>query len=223
VTSGMMRGMVARCSVACGIMVTLFACRSAPRAAPITGVAPEAAVALPRLELSAGTRRIRFNWQFADGSMAARGNGVARVAAPDTARVDLFLGGAFGNRGASAIVIGDTLMTPPGAGMTEVIPSAPLLWATLGRLAIPALPDTIIRMSSDTLRASIGRPEQWRVTALAGRLLRLERVDAGRLVESVDLGTPSQVRYQSAARRSLVLEIQQDSLVAPFDASVWQY
>jgi len=210
-------------SAACGLaaLLSVISCRP-PRATPVRGeVVPEGR--LPKLQLAPEPRRVRFSWEATDGNLAARGDGAARLAPPDSVRVDMFLGGGLGGRAASVVLIGDSVRTPPGALMTELIPPPPLLWATLGRLALPALPDTIIRVSGDTTRATIGNPEQWRVTAIGDRLVRVERVDHGRIVEWVDRTGEGRVRYQSTAHRSLLLEIHQDQPASPFDASIWRY
>lgn len=203
-----------------GAAVVFAGCRP-PRAEPLRGVV-SASAQLPVFEIPPGQRLLRFKWDLVDGDMSTRGDGAARISGPDTARVDLFLGGIFGNRGASAIMIGDSIQFPPGATMTELVPPAPLLWAAFGRLAIPAATDTIIRVSGDTIWAALGRTDQWRVTAIGNHLARVERVANGRIVESLDR-SGKKVRYQGSSRRSLTLEITQDNPAAPFDASIWRY
>lgn len=200
----------------------LAGCRP-PKAEPLQGIAPVSAH-LPVFEVPPGQRIVEYKWELLDGDAITRGQGVARISGPDTARVDLFLTGIFGGRGASAIMIGDSLRFPPGATMTELVPPPTLLWAAFGRLAIPPATDTIIRVSGDTLRAAVGLTDQWRVTAISGRFTRLERVAGGRIVESLDRDrSGKRVRYQSSSRRSLTLEFTKDIPAAPFDASIWRY
>jgi len=156
-----------------------------------------------------------------DGDWMARGDGVARIASPDSARVDLFLGGGFG--AASTILIGDSTRTPPGARLVDLIPTPPLLWAALGRLAVPALADTVIRVSGDTLRAEVGKPVQWRILAVGTELRRVERVSGDRIVEFVERTPASKrVRYELASKRSLELTIG-DAQPASFNAAIWHY
>jgi hypothetical protein len=193
----------------------------APRIQPLNGVAPENAT-LPSFDLPDGPEKITFSWEVNDNSIVARGDGVARLASPDTARVDLFLGGGFGI-GASAILIGDSLVTPPGARGLDLVPPAPLLWAALGRLALPPVADTVIRVSGDTLRATLGSPVQWRLTGISGQLTRVERIDGERIVEWVERDPGRKVRYELSGRRSLVLSIENQQKVASFDASVWRF
>lgn len=209
---------IARGAAAAAVCAALLGCP--PSVAPMWGGAPAAPLAL-RYELPPGHRRVTFTWELEEGSMVVRGEGAARIAAPDSARVDLFITGGYG--AASVILIGDSLRVPPGAGMQQMIPPKALLWAALGRLAIPALPDTIIRVLGDTTWSEIGHPLRWRLVAIRGELTRLERISGRRVVEWVDRVPGQRIRYEVFAQRSLVLKIQHDQPVAPFDASVWQY
>lgn len=196
------------------------ACATAPHIEPLPGVAPSVA-ALPSLSLPDTRQRVTFRWELNDNSIVARGDGAARLAPPDSARVDLFLGGGFGS--AAAVLIGDSLRVPRGGGVEQMIPPAPLLWAALGRLALPPVADTIVRVSGDTLRASLGRPEQWRVTAVGNTLIRVERIVGDRIVEWVERTPGKHVRYELSGRRSLVLDIENQQPSAAFDASIWRF
>ena len=51
-----------------------------------------------------------------------------------------------------------------------------MLWAVLGRLAVPAVSDTVAKVDGATLRADIGRNPAWRVTFVADHLTRIERI-----------------------------------------------
>src|SRR4051812_29374097 len=89
------------------LAVVLVAC--APSAAPLKGVlAPDRS--LPTLSLPAGHRHVVFRWDYEEGDVAARGDGSVRTAAPDSARLDFFLGGGMG--AGAAILIGDSLRAP---------------------------------------------------------------------------------------------------------------
>jgi hypothetical protein len=199
--------------------VALSGC--APRIQSLPGVAPLNA-ALPTFALGPTPQKITFKWEINDNTIVARGDGVARLGPPDHARVDLFLGGGFG-AGAAAILVGDSLFVPPGSNGRDLVPPAPLLWAALGRLALPAVRDTIIRVSGDTLRASLGAPVQWRITSVHGQLTRVERVSGDRIVEWVERHPGKQIRYELSGRRSLVLDIESQQTAAPFDASIWRF
>jgi hypothetical protein len=193
----------------------------APRLGPLRGIVPVNGK-LPILRLPAGHHQIVLTWDLQQNSIVARGDCAVRFTSPDSARIDIFLAGGFG--GGAAILIGDSLSLPPGAIFgKDMIPPTPLIWAALGRLALPAIADTIIRISGDTTRADVGHPVRWRLTAIGGRLARLEHVADGRIVESVDRSADGVVRYESSAHRSLVLHVQRDQPMAALDASIWHF
>lgn len=197
-------------------IVCIGACT--PRVRPLPG-AP-APARLPRAELPPGHREIVFQWEYADVDFRARGEGVARIAPPDSARLDLFVAGGFG--GGRAWLLGDSLIAPGGAFVRRFIPPAPLMWAALGRLALPPAADTVVRVDGDTLRADIGRDDIWRATFAGGRLVRLERISGGRLQEWVTRDTAGELRYRhEGARRSLTLSITRTETVPAFDPSIW--
>lgn len=177
--------------------------------------------ALPRGSLPDGRRKIVFQWDLRDGDITARGDGVARIASPDSVRLDFFLGGGFGS--GVAVLIGDSLQVPGPEMTRRLVPPRPLLWAALGRLDLPAVPDTVVRVDGAVLRADIGSPVQWRATFRGDTLTRLERIEGGRLMEWVERISDEKVQYRSeSARRSLSLVIQRSDVVAPFDPSIWR-
>jgi hypothetical protein len=198
------------------LAVVLIAC--APSAAPLKGVlAPDRS--LPTLSLPNGHRHVVFRWDYEEGDIAARGDGSVRMASPDSARLDFFLGGGMG--AGAAILIGDSLRAPHVDMVRRYIPATPLMWAALGRLAIPALPDTVVKLDGDIVRADIGRPVQWRLTARGDTLLGLEHISAGRIVESVSRGANGTFTFQApAARRTLRLTVLRQE-PGSFDASIW--
>ena len=162
-----------------------------------------------------------FQWELVDGEITARGDGVARIASPDSVRLDFFLGGGMG--GGAAVLIGDSLSVPGPDLIRRLVPPRALLWASLGRLDLPAERDTVVRVDAGILRADIGSPVHWRVSFRGDTLTRLDRVDGGRLQEWVERTADQKVRYRNeSARRSLSLVIQRSNEVsAPFDASIW--
>ena len=202
---------------AVALVATLPGC--APRARPLAG--SPAPARLPPAQLAPGRQRIDFRWEYRDGDLLARGEGVARVAAPDSVRLDLFLDGGLG--GGYAIVIGDEIYTPTGDQARRVLPPAPLLWASLGRLAVPPSPDTTARVDGGALRADIGRDPTWRATFDSAGLTRLERIQGGRLQEWAARDGAKHVRYENPlAQRTLTLDITRTQGVGEFDAAIWQ-
>jgi len=205
---------------ALGVMLAL-ASACVPRLAPLTGVEAPAS-RLPRADLPAGHRQLRFNWELEDRDMNGRGDGVARIAAPDSVRLDFFLAGGFG--GGGAVLIDDVLAAPGPDMVKKLVPPPPLLWAALGRVALPNLPDTVIRVDGATLRADIGQPVAWRLTFHADTLVRAERVDGARVEEWVERPDATHIRYRNErARRSLQLTLTRSDEVPAFDASIWHF
>jgi hypothetical protein len=188
-----------------------------PRVRPLVG-AP-AVARLPSTEIPPIHRQIVFDWELVDRDITGRGEGVARIAGPDSARLDLFLAGGFGS--GAAILISDSLRMPGSGLPRRFIPPPPLLWAALGRVAIPALSDTTARVDGELLRVDIGKPVGWRLTFRRDSLVRVERIRDGRIAEWVER-SGNIVHYRSEeARRALSLTIKRAQEVPPFDASIW--
>ena len=198
------------------VFCLLAACT--PRAAPLKGVlAPDRA--LPSIAMASGHRHFVFRWDYQEGDIAARGDGSIRTAAPDSARLDFFLGGGLGAGG--AILIGDSLRTPHADLARRYIPPAPLMWAALGRLAIPPLADTVVRVDGELTRADIGRPLQWRVAIKGDTLVELDHVSDGKITESLTRGANGTLTFHvPGARRTLQLTIIREE-PGSFDASIW--
>ena len=193
----------------------------APKLDPLAGT-PAPAVAVPRAALPPGSQRVVFRGEMEDPDMTARGEGAARIASPDTARLDFFLGGGLAS--GAAVLIGDDLRLPSGAAdvVRRLVPPPPMLWATLGRLAVPVMPDTVVRVDGDTLRADIGSPIAWRVTFVRDSLRRIERVNAGRVLEWVERHPDGRLRYRHEGnRRQLDLVVTRSEPVSAFDADIW--
>jgi hypothetical protein len=186
---------------------------------------------LPRTALPSGHQTVVFRWSFSEVVFSANGEGAARVAAPDSVRLDF-----FSDRGEGlgfAIVIGDTIYTPGGDQARRYLPPIPLLWAAFGTLKLAGA-DTILRVDGDTLRADIvsdtlATPTTlpatfWRVAFVGRELVRLERVENRRLQEFVERRDSTSVRYRhTSARRSLGLTITQRTRGTPFDPAIWQH
>ena len=200
------------------IAVSLAASGCARHASPLAGT-PAPDRSLPVIELADGHRRLVFRWDYEENALIARGEGAMRVASPDSARVDLFLAG--GIPVGRAILIGNTLRATNQAQVERFLPPPEMMWAALGRLAIPALPDTTITVDGELLHAEIGRPVAWRVTIKGNRLMRLARLSGGRIVELVTRDDGGRLLYEVPGRRKLWLGITRDEEVQPFDASIW--
>jgi hypothetical protein len=199
-------------------LLLLIVAGCTPTAAPLKGVlAPDRT--LPSIAMPSGHRHIVFRWDYQEGDIAARGDGSIRTAAPDSARLDFFLGGGLGAGG--AILIGDSLRAPHANLARRYIPPAPLMWAALGRLAIPPLPDTVVRVDGELTRADIGRPLQWRVATKGDTLVELDHISDGKITESLTRGANGTMTFQApGARRTLQLTVIREE-PGSFDASIW--
>jgi len=203
-------------SSAVATLAIVVAC--APRAGSISGTPVPAR--FPKANLPRGNQRIVFRWEYVDQALAAKGEGLARISPPDSVRMDFFLDGGLG--GGFAIVIGDSIFTPGGDQVRRYLPPVALLWAVLGRLAVPPVPDTVAKVDGDALRADIGRNPAWRVTFVADRPTRLERIVDGRRLEWVSRNG-NDIRYQNErSSRSLTLKISSTDEAPPFDPAIWR-
>lgn len=192
-----------------------------PRARPLPGAPPPAAARLPALGLANGRERVVFRWRYEEDGFSARGDGAARIAPPDSARLDFFLEGGFG--GGWAALVGDELRTPQGDVARRLVPPAPLLWAALGRLALRTPNDTTLRVSGDTLRADLASPggPTWRATVVGAALVGLERVQGGRVVERLSRQGGA-IRYVDVVgRRSLAIDVQRRESASAFPLTIW--
>ncbi|HEY9450946.1 MAG TPA: hypothetical protein VIQ60_14440 [Gemmatimonadaceae bacterium] len=199
------------------LVLTPVAC--APKAPPLRGaIVP---VRLPGATLPPLHRKLVFLWEYTDESVRAQGDGAARVAPPDSMRLDLFIGGGYG--GGSAVLIDDELTTSGSGQISGYLPPVPLLWASLGRLAVPTGPDTTVRVDGDTLRVEIGHSPTWRATFAASRLCRLELIEGGRIRQWVTRDSAGHVHYEhEGARRTLNLTVTRVDTVSAFDATIWR-
>jgi hypothetical protein len=194
-------------------------CARAPRAGPLTGV--PVANAIPDTRLPAGYRRLIFDWEYKERLGSGRGQGVARIAPPDSVRIDLFL-----NNGAVyagfVIMIADSLTALAQDEARRSLPPVPMLWAALGVVRVIAT-DTIARQDGDTLRVEIGREPAWRVAYASRRLGRMERIAGGRIEQAVERTDSTRVVYrQPAAGKTLILTIRRSIPEAGFDAAIWR-
>jgi hypothetical protein len=124
-------------------IVGVVACRP-PRVTALPGtIVPDHG--LPAGDLPAGHRKIVFLWELVDQDFSARGEGVARIASPDSVRMDFFLGGGMGS--GAAVLVGDTLTVPGPDVARQLVPPRALLWAARRRRQLPAEPVTVVRVA----------------------------------------------------------------------------
>ena len=203
------------------LVATMAAC--APRAVALTGsvVAP---ARIPDTRLTPGAQHVVFKWNYRDPDMFASGDGAARIVAPDSVRIDLFVAGGMGS--GYAIVIGDSTWSPAGERLNRFLPPVSMLWAALGRLAVPA-GDTTVRVDGATMRADIARGASvMRVAFTGDRLTVIEHIEGGAIRERVEHqpGPAETIQYdQFGAHRTLTLTITRRQPAAGFDAQIWKH
>jgi hypothetical protein len=202
-----------------GIALIVGVAACAPKAPPMVGAIAPATI--PATRLPPVHRQIVFLWGYSDREFRAKGDGAARVAPPDSVRIDLFVGGGYGS--GSAVLVGDRLVASGDDRVRSYLPPAPFLWAALGRLAVPAASDTAARVDGDTLRVEIGRDPAWRVTFAAQQLRRIELIEGGHIRQWLTRDAAGQVHYEhERARRTLDLTVTRVDTVPAFDATIWR-
>jgi hypothetical protein len=175
---------------------------------------------LPLTAVATGYQRVLFTWAYKERVFSAKGEGVARIAPPDSVRLDFFL--ANGESGGYVILIADSLAVPNGMETRRYLPPVPLLWGAFGRITVAGV-DTTARVDGDTLRAEIGRDPVWRITFGQDAPVRIERIAGGRLEESVERKDSMHVVYRyPKSGRSLVLTVVTRSKESGFDKSIWR-
>ena len=84
-----------------------------------------------------GYRTVSFKWRWQDERGSAGGRGSARVAGPDSVRLDM--AGPLGAGRSAGVVVGDSaLWTDPPDAIERIVPSYPLMWALFGVARMPA-------------------------------------------------------------------------------------
>jgi len=205
----------------------------APAARPLVG-SPTRAV-LPPTAMAAGSQILRFTWTYKDETFEANGDGAVRAQAPDRARLDFFL--KNGMAGGYAILVGDSLTVPGVDLVKRLLPPVPLLWSSLGRLALPPTQDTTARIDGDTLRADLGAlrgrdasgadGRAWRLAFGGTALARVERIEDGKVIEwmSRRRGANGQWQLQyvhERGKRRLAIAVTDTTTVEGFDDAIWR-
>lgn len=117
-----------------------------------------AAATLPRQPTT-----VQFRWRYRDDHVRYAGRGVARIAPPDSLRVDLR--GPFGYSGAAAMVGDSVLWAEPQGDFRALIGGLPLLWAALGAVQPPPATARVYTQAPAT-----GARTVWRFVTVADTL-----------------------------------------------------
>lgn len=144
----------------------------------------------------------RFKWLLRDERGSAGGRGSARVAPPDSMRLDV--AGPFGSGVASAVVIGEAAQwTDPADAISRLVPNYPLMWAMFGIARLPPGGVALRGLTVDSTQAwqfagATDTVEYARTSGSSGRFLAEVR-QSGKLVGRAETtlspdGTPLKAR-----------------------------
>ena len=145
-------------------MVGAAACHPRPGPlvpAPLPALDRDTAVAWMRATLPRHPAAIRFRWKYRDDRLSAAGRGQARIAPPDSLRLDYVA--TLGVKSGAGVVVGDSIQwADPEKDFRSLVPAIPMLWAGLGYVRAPA--DTAAVYG----RTGAGAIDGWTVRVVAG-------------------------------------------------------
>lgn len=199
-----------------------------PAGSAVTASPDSIAAALRRATTPSSPKQARFAWSLDEAGSRFNGSGVARYAAPERFRLDLF--GPRGETYAAAALVGDQPRIPPQVAARFKLPSPALLWAAVGVVRPPAgarLTSATDEGGRVTLRYDLGVDGALEYRAQGGRLVSVRRSKGGGVQETVDLeragdGSLRSARYRNSAEyRSLNLTLESSSDAASFPDDIW--
>lgn len=192
-------------------------------------VSTDAFAELSRRTAPSARELISLRWRFADPALEMSGRGAARLAPPDSLRIDVR--GPLGFGRGTLVVAGDSVWADPPSMSEQVMPARFMVWAMLGVLRAPdgvrsiesAATDgrrfvriaetdgrtTVFELRGDTV-VGVTQERQGRP---AGRL-RLQRDAAGRVRHAEANDEERDAR--------LVFDIERRTPSGPFPAGVWR-
>ena len=104
--------------------------------APLPAADPDSAAAWARATLPRHATAIRFRWKYRDDRLSAAGRGQARIAPPDSLRLDYVA--TLGVKSGAGVAIGDSIRwADPDKDFRSLVPAIPMLWAALGFVPLP--------------------------------------------------------------------------------------
>jgi hypothetical protein len=176
--------------------------------------------------------QFELRWRFENREGTAAGRASGRYAPPDTLRFDYR--GPFGRSGAALVVGNAAVWSEPEGDVENLVPVAPILWAALGIVPVPAEGTAILGDATPERRA-------WRYAA-GDRVVDYIRVmhphprllaelrEADRIlgVVEVTLDTTAAARPVSAEMRfppqrsTFSLTVRQVDSVAAFPTETWK-
>jgi hypothetical protein len=195
--------------------------------APVVDVAQAIAAATEGNPFPAASR-LNFTWNIREPNLRIGGMGVARLEPPDRARLDLFLGN--GQSVLAVALVDDDLRAPVGTPL-QVVPSPPLLWASLGVFR-PGEGATLVRAEERDdgirLRYRLSDGDELQYQMRDGRLVGVELFRDGSAVHQVTLDRkegwelPGEATYRNLASfRELKVTVESVESVESYPADIW--
>ena len=103
---------------------------------PLAPVERDSALAWTHATLPRTTTAIRFRWRYEDERVKYAGRGSARIAPPDSARLDV--SAALGVASGAGVVVDDTMVWGrPEDLLARFVPNYDLMWAMFGVARVP--------------------------------------------------------------------------------------
>ena len=172
--------------------------------------------------------RVNFTWNIREPNLRIGGMGVARLEPPDRARLDLFLGN--GQSVLAVALVDDDLRAPMGTPL-QVVPSPPLLWASLGVFR-PGEGATLLgaehREDGIRLRYRLRDGTELQYQLRDGSLIGVELLQDGSVVHQVSLDRkeerelPGEATYRNLASfRELKVTVESVESVLSHPADIW--
>ena len=173
--------------------------------------------------------RILFVWELNDAGVGVKGRGVARVAPPYRARLDLFLDN--GELVIRAALVDGELRLPAGAP-NDILPPPDLMWGTLGVFRPESGTELVGGDHLDNglvrLRYRYLDERELHYSMEDGALRKLEMLSDGDVVQWVEVDRDEETRYPARATyrnltdfRELKITRQQLDQVEAYPADIW--
>jgi len=211
------------------VVIMALACGGSPAGSLVPAVdAQQAIAAATQGNPFPVASRVIFKWSIREPNLRIGGSGVARLEPPDRARLDLFLGN--GQSVLAVALVDDDLRAPTGTPL-QVVPSPPLLWASLGVFR-PGDGVTLLgaeeRDKAIRLRYQLGDGDELRYEIRDGKLTGVELFRAGHALHQVSLERqegwelPSKATYRNLASfRELNVTVESVEKVVSHPADIW--
>ena len=173
--------------------------------------------------------RILFAWELNDAGVGVKGRGVARVAPPYRARLDLFLNN--GELVIRAALVDGELRLPLGAP-ADILPPPDLMWGTLGVFRPESGAELVggDRLDDDLIRLKYRYEDgtELHYATEDGVLKKLEMLSDGDVIQWVEIDRDGETRYPARATyrnladfRELKIIRQELDLVEAYPIGIW--